>query len=88
MFNQTKTRKALFLILVGITFLLIIAAGWLYFRVQSGYGKSAGVLALTITTVTVLGLTCKGIQYAAAIEKAVRGQVSEPNNSLQNVSKP
>jgi hypothetical protein len=88
MLNQTKLRQVLFLALVGITFLLIIAAGWLYFRVQSGYGKSAGVLALTITTIIVLALICKGIQYAAAIEKAVRGQNSDPNHQLVGLPKP
>ena len=83
MLNRSKKRRALGLTLLPILLLLSIAIGWLYHTVQSGYGASAAVLALTVVTVIILWLVCKGIQYAAAIEKAVQSQTTTQINPSQ-----
>lgn len=74
MLNKSKRRRVLGLALLPITLLLSVAIGWLYLTVQSGYGTSAAFVVLTAVTIIILGLICKGIQYAAAIEKAVQVQ--------------
>jgi hypothetical protein len=90
MLNKSKKRRVLYLTLLGITLLLSLAIGWLYVTVQSGYGDSAASLALMVATVIIMGLVCKGIQYAAAIEKAVQYQAAELINHRQtkNAVKP
>jgi len=60
------------LALLPIMLLLSLAIVWLYLTVQSGYGTDAAVLTLTVVTIIILALICKGIQYAVAIEKAVQ----------------
>jgi len=75
MLNKSKTRRLLVVAFLGITLILATATGWLYVMVQAGYGASAAFLALMIITMFILGLICKGIQYAAALEKALQGAV-------------
>jgi hypothetical protein len=79
MLNTSKRRRMLGLTLLPITLLLSIAIGSLYLIVQSGYGTTAAFLALTVATVIILGLICKGIQYAAAIEKTIQSQLATTN---------
>jgi hypothetical protein len=87
MLNQSKIRQMLFLVLLGITILLGVAIVQLYLIVQSGYGDNAAFLALTVITVIILGLMCKGIQYAAALEKAVKS-TSLSNHQSAITAKP
>ncbi len=87
MLNQSKIRQMLFLVLLGITILLGVAIVQLYVIVQSGYGDNAAFLALTVITVIILGLMCKGIQYAAALEKAVKS-TSLSNHQSAIIAKP
>ena len=72
MLNKLTKRQALGLALLPITLLLSLAIVWLYSTVRSSYGTAAAVLTLTVVTIIILTLICKGIQYAVAIEKAVQ----------------
>ncbi len=83
MFDKSKRRRVLYLALLGMALLLSIAIGWLYLTVQSSYGTSAAFLTLTVVTIIMMGLVCTGIQYAAAIEKAVQGQIRTLINPSQ-----
>lgn len=83
MLNKSKKRLVLSLALLPITILLSIAIGWLYLTVQSGYGTSAAFLALTAVTIIIMVLICTGIQYAAAIEKAMQSQIMTLINPSQ-----
>lgn len=83
MVNKPKTRRVLLLAFLGIALLLIIMTRGLYSMVQVGYGSTAAFLTLMIFTIVILGLICKGVQYAVAIDKAMHNQITTSINQHQ-----